>query len=64
VSSTSLITFLGGARGKDQNNKAVYQQTPYEFPNGAIATTDYFAEALRQQEDFQEILIFGTKTSI
>ena len=64
MSSTSLITFLGGARGKDQNNKAVYQQTPYEFPNGAIATTDYFAEALRQQEDFQEILIFGTKTSI
>jgi CRISPR-associated Csx2 family protein len=64
VSSTSLITFLGGTRGKDQHNKAVYQQTPYEFPNGAIATTDYFAEALRQQEDFQEILIFGTKTSI
>ena len=62
--STALLTFLGGMRDKAEKNKPVYQRANYEFPSGTVESTDYFAAALRQQHDFEQILVFGTKTSI
>ncbi len=61
---TALLTFLGGMRDKAATNKPIYQSADYLFPTGEIQRTDFFAAALKRQQVFEQILIFGTGTSI
>jgi len=61
---TALLTFLGGRRNKPRDNNTIYESTAYQFPDGSLETTDYFAAALRHKHHFSQIVILGTATSI
>lgn len=63
MTKTTLLTFLGGNRGKDPS-KPTYTPARYQFPDEAVEETDYFAEALRRQGSFAQIVILGSRTSI
>jgi len=57
---TTLITFLGGSRGKDD---AGYADTVYRWQDGSQAATDLFAEALLQRWNPHQMVLIGTRTS-
>ena len=62
---TTLLSFLGGNRGKDPK-RPVYEQANYRFPDGSEVCSDYFAEAIVRSGQFQlkQVLLFGTHTSV
>jgi CRISPR-associated Csx2 family protein len=63
MTKTTLITFLGGNRGKDPS-QPTYAPARYQFPGAAVEETDYFAEALRRQRSFAQVVVLGSRTSI
>ena len=62
---TTLLSFLGGNRGKDPK-RPVYEQANYRFPDGSEVCSDYFAEAIVRSGQFKlkQVLLFGTRTSV
>ena len=62
---TTLLSFLGGNRGKDPS-RPVYESANYCFPNGSEVRSDYFAEALVRSGQFRlkQVMLFGTRTSV
>ncbi|HIL15783.1 MAG TPA: TIGR02221 family CRISPR-associated protein [Deltaproteobacteria bacterium] len=61
----TLLSFLGGNRGKD-SKRPVYEQANYRFPDGSEVCSDYFAEAIVRSGQFQlkQVLLLGTRTSV
>ena len=62
----SLITFLGGNRGKEPN-KPVYKPTKYQFDDSFISENSaYFGGTLvcSQRYPIQQVLVLGSRTSI